>query len=447
MPHREPLWVGRKVGQVHFPGTPWCQPPRFPRSRRRHRRDDGRHGRGRSAGAGPGGSTARTIAQENALSGSPMSEWESSGTRRPSRVRRRLQRGARRRPCASRSDVLDELPDPHLPAWGGTRRHGARSGGRHARRVAAAEPARRRLPTRPASSTAATGRCRPPGPCRPTRCRASTTRCSNGSTGAGPTTLSSSSADPARPTSSSRPRIRPARRTTRYGGNSLYVGEPVGRAYKVSYNRPFNNGETESDFFNAEYALIRWLERNGYDVSYCGGIDVHRGPAVLQGTRSSSPRGTTSTRPRQQRANVEAARDAGVHLIFFSGNEVLLEGPLGALDRRLGDPGPHDGLLQGDARDAKIDPTPEWTGTWRDPRFSPPSDGGRPENALTGQLFRPSAGELADFVIRSGRVRAAPLLAQHPCRARRRGRSATWPRTRSATSSTWTPTTASGRRA
>src|SRR5205814_3667079 len=36
---------------------------------------------------------------------------------------------------------------------------------------------------------------------------------------------------------------------------------------------------------------------------------------------------------------------------------------------------------------AKIDPTPEWTGTWRDPRFSPPSDGGRPENALTGTLF------------------------------------------------------------
>ena len=37
--------------------------------------------------------------------------------------------------------------------------------------------------------------------------------------------------------------------------------------------------------------------------------------------------------------------------------------------------------------DAKIDPTSTWTGTWRDPRFSPPADGGRPENALTGTLF------------------------------------------------------------
>jgi hypothetical protein len=32
-----------------------------------------------------------------------------------------------------------------------------------------------------------------------------------------------------------------------------------------------------------------------------------------------------------------------------------------------------------------LDP-PIWTGTWRDPRFSPPADGGRPENMMTGQL-------------------------------------------------------------
>ena len=40
---------------------------------------------------------------------------------------------------------------------------------------------------------------------------------------------------------------------------------------------------------------------------------------------------------------------------------------------------------------ARIDPldisSNVWTGTWRDPRFSPPADGGRPENALSGTLF------------------------------------------------------------
>ena len=37
---------------------------------------------------------------------------------------------------------------------------------------------------------------------------------------------------------------------------------------------------------------------------------------------------------------------------------------------------------------AKIDPLQNvWTGTWRDPRFSPPADGDQPENALTGTIF------------------------------------------------------------
>ncbi len=33
-----------------------------------------------------------------------------------------------------------------------------------------------------------------------------------------------------------------------------------------------------------------------------------------------------------------------------------------------------------------------WTGTWRDARFSPPADGGRPENSLTGTLFTVNQG-------------------------------------------------------
>src|SRR5690606_25013477 len=47
---------------------------------------------------------------------------------------------------------------------------------------------------------------------------------------------------------------------------------------------------------------------------------------------------------------------------------------------------------------AKIDPSAEWTGTWRDPRFSPPADGGRPENALTGTIFMVNEGTSAIVV-------------------------------------------------
>ena len=40
-----------------------------------------------------------------------------------------------------------------------------------------------------------------------------------------------------------------------YGGNSLYVGQPAGRAYAVSYNRPFVTREAYAEdwVFNAEY--------------------------------------------------------------------------------------------------------------------------------------------------------------------------------------------------
>ena len=70
--------------------------------------------------------------------------------------------------------------------------------------------------------------------------------------------------------------------------------------------------------------MVRWLERNGYDVSYFTGVDAdRRGARDPRTTRSSCRSATTSTGRRQQRANVEAARDAGVNLAFFSGNEIF----------------------------------------------------------------------------------------------------------------------------
>src|SRR5206468_6839014 len=90
-----------------------------------------------------------------------------------------------------------------------------------------------------------------------------------------------------------------------------------------------------------------------------------------------------------QRANVEAARAAGVHLAFFSGNEVFWKTRWeNSID---GTNTPYRTLVtyKETHANAVIDPAdpPTWTGTWRDPRFSPPADGGRPENALCGTIF------------------------------------------------------------
>ena len=167
-----------------------------------------------------------------------------------------------------------------------------------------------------------------------------------------------------------------------YGGNSLYVGQPVGRAYKVSYNRPIITRSTNpEDFvFNAEYPMVRWLEANGYDVTYTTGVDTDRRGNLLLNHKLFLSVGHDEYWSGTQRTNVEAARDAGVHLAFFSGNEVFWKTRWEDNHRTLV-------CYKETAAGAKIDPSPEWTGTWRDTRFSPPSDGGRPENALTGTIF------------------------------------------------------------
>jgi hypothetical protein len=175
-----------------------------------------------------------------------------------------------------------------------------------------------------------------------------------------------------------------------YDGNSLYVGSPAGRAYKVSYNRPFitRDGSTAHDWvFNAEYPMVRWLEANGYDVTYFTGVDSDRRGALIRQHKVFMSVGHDEYWSGGQRANVEAARDAGVHLAFFSGNEVFWKTRWeNSID---GSGTPYRTLVcyKETHANAKIDPTPVWTGSWRDPRFSPPSDGGRPENALTGTIF------------------------------------------------------------
>ena len=182
-----------------------------------------------------------------------------------------------------------------------------------------------------------------------------------------------------------------------YGGNSLYIGGPgnnPARAYKVSYNRPMTTRGTtpENSLFNAEYPMVRWLEANGYDVSYISGADTDRsGAAILSpnGHKAFLSVGHDEYWSGGQRANVEAARDAGLHLAFFSGNEVYWKTRWEAsID---GSSTPYRTLVSYKETHANgvIDPADPttWTGTWRDARFSPPADGGRPENALTGTLY------------------------------------------------------------
>ena len=182
-----------------------------------------------------------------------------------------------------------------------------------------------------------------------------------------------------------------------YGGQSLYAGgsdAAEGRAVKVSYNRPFSTREVDGGqdwVFNAEYPMVRFLEANGYDVSYISGLDVDRGIGggnpnpLLRNHKVFLSVGHDEYWSGGQRARVEAARTAGVSLAFFSGNEIFWKTrwennhrTLVCYKETIGD-------------GAAVDPSTEWTGTWRDSRGAP-EGGGRPENALTGTSFAVNDG-------------------------------------------------------
>jgi hypothetical protein len=182
-----------------------------------------------------------------------------------------------------------------------------------------------------------------------------------------------------------------------YGGHSVYgqldTWDLPNRAYKVSYNRPFITrgfaSESATWVFGAEYPMVRWLEANGYDVTYFTGIDAARSGSLILNHKIYMDTGHDEYVSGPQRTNIEAARDAGVNLAFFSGNEFFwktrwensIDGANTAYRTMV--------VYKETLAFAKLDPAdpPTWTGTWRDPSFSPPADGGRPENAMTGTIF------------------------------------------------------------
>jgi len=187
-----------------------------------------------------------------------------------------------------------------------------------------------------------------------------------------------------------------------YGGHSLYGDTGFSltdRAYKVSYNRPFNapNLESASWVFNAEYPMVRWLEANSYDVAYFTSVDAARNGNLITNHKIYLSVGHDEYWSGQKRANVEAARAAGVSLAFLSGNEGFWKT---RWEKSIdGSKTPYRTLVcyketlgpsSTPAATAAVDPLDPstWTGTWRDPTKSPPADGGRPENALNGTIFR-----------------------------------------------------------
>jgi len=161
-------------------------------------------------------------------------------------------------------------------------------------------------------------------------------------------------------------------------GQNLYTNNTCGqwvascRSYKVSYNRPFNTRvfESASWVFNAEYPMVRWLEANGYDVTYFTDTDTDRNGSLILNHKMWMSNGHDEYWSGQQRANIEAARNAGIHLAFFSGNTLFWKT---RWENSVVDGSPYRTLAcyketYLDVKDP-LDP-PIWTGTWSTADFS-----------------------------------------------------------------------------
>ncbi|WZF17432.1 N,N-dimethylformamidase beta subunit family domain-containing protein [Nostoc sp. UHCC 0302] len=199
-----------------------------------------------------------------------------------------------------------------------------------------------------------------------------------------------------------------------WGSMSLYRWNSRGKqAYKVSFNRPYaaspdraggygvGAGEFLTNFqpkrrtSNAgwEYNMVRWLEREGYDVTYATDIDTHNNPLDIRSTKpilflhkAFLSVGHDEYWSWQMRQNVQAARERGVSLGFFSSNtcywQIRFEPSLitQEMDRTIV-AYKESAVLDPFARDSNVANDYLVTTIWRNKPVK------RPEDALIGVMY------------------------------------------------------------
>ncbi|MDB5764733.1 MAG: hypothetical protein JWQ21_3728, partial [Herminiimonas sp.] len=186
-----------------------------------------------------------------------------------------------------------------------------------------------------------------------------------------------------------------------WGGQDFYPSDsPANKqAYKLSFNRPYQNtqqpssGKGAGELFSWELQMLRFVEREGFDVTYQTNIDTHVAPGQLLKHRAFLSVGHDEYWTKAMRDAMETARDRGVNLGFFGANagfwQVRLEPSTNGQPNRTVVGYKYDTP----ARDPmyQTDPTLS-TGLWRDPDIN------RPEAALIGVQYDYNSVDL-DMVI------------------------------------------------
>jgi hypothetical protein len=190
-----------------------------------------------------------------------------------------------------------------------------------------------------------------------------------------------------------------------WGGGSLYgfvkggaFGETAnaGKATKVSFNRPYDRSAGSGDFLSWDIHIVRWLEREGFDVSYATNVDVATDPTLLLSHRIHTSGAHDEYWTMSMRDGMETARNNGVSLAFFGANACYWQARLepdhaGQENRTLvcykvgsgSHRTNHYGAKNTLAQDPGYALQPETvTALWRDPAID------RPENELLGLMYK-----------------------------------------------------------
>jgi hypothetical protein len=102
-----------------------------------------------------------------------------------------------------------------------------------------------------------------------------------------------------------------------WGGRSLYTSP---RGYAVSFNRPYVGGFGMGDMLYWEFHMLRYLESQGYDMTYTTNVDTDAQGELLEQHKAFLSVGHDEYWTWEMRNNVEAARARGVNLGFFASN-------------------------------------------------------------------------------------------------------------------------------
>lgn len=115
------------------------------------------------------------------------------------------------------------------------------------------------------------------------------------------------------------------------------------RAYEVSFDRPYMDQGSEDgagNFMVWDYPMIRWMEAQGYDVTYVTDVDLETNPNLFAGRKVFVNTGHDEYYSDNMRSSLQNAINAGVNMAFFSADDIGFRiiwypSSSGAPDRRI----------------------------------------------------------------------------------------------------------------